>query len=146
MKFDDFSQSIVNLSDSPSESLIPKLAKGDTVLYDGKECKIDFAPKKYQGIKGVWIVGLEEVRTKKKFAIKLVSSEKPTMTVYEKKVYKRNIKAIVKQFQDDEERLIEIIKNYHWNMASLNNYADENVRECLSVFPVELLKKSGIII
>lgn len=142
MKFKDIVQPIVDLSERPSVSIVTKLKKNDLVVYEGQEWRVEFPPKKAQ--KGVWLIGLGNGEDNK--YIKIVEDEKPKMTSHEKRTMVRNIKEVSKMFKDDEDRLISVIQDYHYNLNEHNNYDEKDVRECMSEFPIDALKKSGVVL
>jgi hypothetical protein len=120
------------------------LKKGDIVAYESKEWTIAVPPKKLQ--RGIWILGLEGEHTDEQQYIKIYENTKPNMTAHEKKVYVNNIKSVVKEWGHDEDRMVEFIGRYLWNLSELNRFADEDVRECMALFPANLLKKSGVVL
>lgn len=143
MKLDELADTIIDLSGKPSSSIVRTLAKGDLVRYQGDKWEIVVSPKKLQ--RGIWVIGLENVSTTAKTYVKIFEDEKPKMTAHERKVYIQNIRKVVKQWKHDEDSLTRFIKQYYWNLAELNRFADEDVRECMGLFPAHLLKRSGIV-
>ena len=142
MKFSNITDTKTDLSDMPSILVVRTLMKGDVVVYDGEEWRIEFPPKKSR--KGVWLVGIGN--TKEHKYIKIIENIKPKMTKHEKKTMVNNIEGVVKLFEGEDDRLISIIKNYYNNLSNHNNYDDTDVRECMGKFPIELLKKSGVVV
>lgn len=142
MKISDISKSIIDLSDKPSLSVITKLRKNDVVMYEGSEWQIEFPPKKIQ--KGIWWIGIKNDFTNK--YVKILENTKPRMTAHEKRTMIKNVKSISNQFKDDEYKLVGLVQRYYFNLAMHNNYDQKDVRDVISKFPLEAVKKSGVVI
>lgn len=142
MKIGDISKSIIDLSDKPPLSVITKLRKNDVVQYDGSEWQIEFPPKKIQ--KGIWWVGIKNDFSNK--YVRVLENTKPRMTAHEKRTMIKNVKSISQQFKDNETRLIDLVQRYYYNLANHNNYDQKDVRDVIGKFPLEAVKKSGVVI
>ena len=142
MKLGNISTPIVDLSERPSVAIVTKLKKSDLVVYEGEEWQVEFPPKKVH--KGVWYIGLSNDSNKK--YVKVVENTKPKMTAHEKKTMTNNIRGVVDMFSENEQRLVKMAKDYHQNLKNHNNYDDKDVRECMSAFPINILKKSGVVL
>ena len=144
MKLNNISATAINLSNKPPSTIIRSLKKGDEVMWEGQHYVIAVSPKKYQ--RGIWLLGLIHKEKGEQQYVKVFEDTKPNMTGHEKKVYVTNITEVVSQWGEDEERMLRFIQQYHWNLSELNRFALEDVRKVMSLFPVKLLKKSGIIL
>ena len=142
MKFNEIMGPKTDLSDQPSVMIIRALGTGDKVVFDGGEWTVQFPPKKTR--KGIWLIGISNQYENK--YIKIVENIKPKMTIHEKKTMVKNIQGVVKMFDGDDKRLLTFIENYHHNLSAHNNYDDTDVRECMREFPIDLLKKSGVVV
>lgn len=142
MKLKKITKNFIDLSDTPSLAIVTKLKKNDLVVYEGTEWNVEVPPKKAQ--KGMWVVGLTRGEDKK--YVKIVENTKPKMTLHEKRALVTNIKGILKLYSSDEKKMVKLVQDYHTNLRELNNYDEKDVRECMATFPIELLKKSGIVI
>jgi hypothetical protein len=140
MKLKNISKSIVDLSDNPTVALVSKLRKNDLVVHDGLEWNVEFAPKKVQ--KGVWWIGLRNGESNK--YVRVIEDMKPKMTAHEKKTMVNNIKGVVKMLGSENKRLEGVVRDYYSNLSTHNNYDDKDVRDCMTYFPVEALKRAGI--
>jgi hypothetical protein len=132
---------IIDLSENPSTALVTKLKKGDKVLYDGNEVTISVAPKKIR--RDIWLVGVRDKLGSPDY-IRIMDVEKQKMTSHEKKVMLINIESIVTENADNESFLLELVHRYYENLAEFNRYTEEDVRECMTLFPNNILVKSGI--
>jgi|CXWL01.1.fsa_nt_gi hypothetical protein len=142
MKLKKFAHPVIDLSDTPSVAIVTKLKKNDLVVFEGIEWNVEVPPKKAQ--KGMWIVGLAKGEERK--YVKVVENNKPKMTAHEKKTMIQNINGVLNMFKENEPKLIGLVEDYYRNLSEHNNYDDKDIRECMSKFPIELLKKSGIVL
>jgi len=138
MKLAKIVMPIVDLAEDLSVSIVTGLKKNDIVVYEGEEWSVELPPKKVQ--KGVWWIGLV-TQTESKY-VKIVEDVSPHMTAHEKKTMIRNINGIVEMF--DEKRLVKIAVDYYNNLSVHNRYDNQDVRDCMSKFPITVLKRSGI--
>ena len=134
--------SIIDLSDDPSISIVTKLKKNDLIVHNGEKFYIEIPPKRLQ--KGIWVIGLKNDSNKK--YIRIEEKVKPKMTPKEKRTMISNINGVIKMYSNNEQRMVEIVKNYYNNLTEHNSYNEKDVREIMGKFPTDILQKSGIAI
>ena len=140
MKFSEFSNVVLDLTDRPSITLIKELRAGDVIVYEGEEYTVvDRATKLH---KNAWLLSVRNAQGVR--VIKLVQNDREPMTNHEKNQMINNIKSIVAEY--DDERLVELIPRYLHNLNTINKYQESDVRECMSHFPADLLKRAGIVL